>query len=176
MRFRYMPPQLTNFMTSKDFKKIIIERLKEVLKPIGFKKNGSTFSFTNGDLTYFINIQSSQSSTATILKVTVNIEIYSSIIYKLQDTSLPEKWSRHYTQRIGAMFDTHQDKWWTIENGKEATEAANEIADITNNRVLPTFDKLKTTNDLADLWRQSKYTGLTENQRKEYLSLLDTLK
>lgn len=161
-------------MTSKDFKKTIIDRLNEILKPKGFKKSGSMFSYSNGDLTYFINIQSSQSSTVTILKATVNIEIYSSTVYKLQDTSLPEKWSRHFTQRIGSMFDNPHDKWWTIENNKEAADAANEIADITNNKVLPTFDKLKTTNDLATLWRQKKCPGLTEHQRKEYLSLLDT--
>lgn len=168
-----MPLQLTNPMTSKDFKKIIADRLNAVLKPKGFKKSGNTFSYSNGDLTYFINIQSSQSSTATMLKATVNIEIYSSIVYKLQDTSLPEKWSRHFTQRIGSMFDNSDDKWWTIENDKEANDAAKEIADITNNKVLPTFDKLKTTNDLATLWRQNKCPGLTEHQKKEYLSLLD---
>ena len=171
-----MPLQPIHPMTSKEFKKIIIDKLTGVLKPNGFKKNGSTFSSSNGDLTYFINIQSSQNSTATMLMVTVNIEIYSSIIYKLQDTSLPEKWSRHYTQRIGFMFDNPEDKWWTVENEKEANNAATEIADITSKRVLPTLDKLKTTNDLATLWRQNKSTGLTEHQRREYLSLLDKVK
>ncbi len=151
-----MPLQLTHSMTSKDFKKIIIDKLTEVLKPNGFKKGGSTFSSSNGDLTYFINIQSSQSSTATMLKVTVNIEIYSSTVYKLQDTSLPEKWSRHYAQHIGFLFDNPQDKWWTVENEKEANNTATEIVDITSKRVLPTLEKLKTTNDLATLWRQNK--------------------
>jgi hypothetical protein len=173
---RYMPLQLTHSMTSKDFKKIIIDKLTEILKPKGFKKSGSTFFSSNGDLTYFINIQSSQSSTATMLKVTVNIEIYSSIVYKLQDTSLPEKWSRHFSERIGFLLDNPHDKWWIIENDKKAVDAANEIADIINNKVLPIFDKLKTTNDLAALWRQNKCPGLTELQRKEYLNLLDTVK
>ena len=171
-----MPLQLTHSMTSKDFKKIIIDKLTEILKPSGFKKTGNTFSASNGDLTYFVNIQSSQSSTASTLRLTVNIEIYSSTVYKLQDTSLPEKWSRHYTQRIGSMFDNPQDKWWTVENEKEANDAATEIADITSIRVLPTLDQLKTTNDLAALWRQNKCPGLTEHQRKEYLSLLDNVK
>ena len=171
-----MPLQTTHSMTSKDFKKIIVDRMNEVLKSKGFKKSGSTFSYSNGDLTYLINIQSSQSSTATRLKVTVNIEIYSSTVYKLQDTSLPEKWSRHFTERIGSLLDNPQDKWWIIENGNQADDAANEIADITNNKVLTTFDNLKTTNDLATLWRQNKCPGLTEHQRKEYLSLLDTIK
>ncbi len=161
-------------MISKDFKKIIIDKLTDTLKSRHFKKTGNTFSHSNGDLTYFINVQSSQSSTSTTLKVTVNIEIYSSLVYKLQDTSLPEKWSRHYTRRIGNFLNNQSDKWWTIENDKEANDAASEIADIMVKRVLPTFDTLKTTNDLATLWKQNKCPGLTEHQRKEYLNLLDT--
>ncbi|MBL0135310.1 MAG: DUF4304 domain-containing protein [Chitinophagaceae bacterium] len=84
-----MPLQLTLSMTSKDFKKIIFDKLTEVLKPTGLKKSGSTYSSSNGDLTYFINLQSSQSSTATMLKATVNIEIHSATVYKLQDAVCP---------------------------------------------------------------------------------------
>lgn len=171
-----MPLQLTNPMISKDFKKIIIDRLTEVLKPKGFRKSGTTFSNSNGDLTYFIALQSSQSSTATKLKATVNIEIYSAIVYKLQDTSLPEKWSRHFTERIGYLLDSPHDKWWIIENEKQAIDAGNEIADLTINKILPTFERLKSTKDLAALWRQNICPGLTEHQRKEYLNVLDTAK
>jgi hypothetical protein len=162
-------------MPSKDFRKIIIDKLFEILKPNGFKRSGSTFYYSNGDLTYFVNIQSSQSSTAMMLNMTVNIEIYSSIVYKLQETSLPQKLSRHFTERIGFLLDNPHDKWWIIENEKEAINAADEIAHVINNKILPKFDKLKTTNDLATLWRQNKCPGLTEHQRKEYLSLLDAM-
>lgn len=163
-------------MTSKDFKKIIIDRLTAVLKPKGFKKSGSTFSASNEDLTYFIDIQSSQGSNAAMLKMTVNIEIYSSTVYKLQDTSLPEKWSRHYKERIGFLLDNPHDKWWTINNEQDANDSANEISDLIIKRVLPTFDALKTTGDLATLWNQNKCPGLTEHQRKEYLNLLNAVK
>ena len=163
-------------MSSKDYKKIILDRFSEVLKPNGFKKNGSTFSSSNGDLTYFIKLQSSQSSTATSLKATVNIEIYSALVYKLQDTGMPEKWIRHFTERIGFLLDTPHDKWWIIENENDAVETGNEIADIIREKALPVFGKLRTTTDLADLWRQNKSPGLTEYQRKEYLKLVDRVK
>jgi hypothetical protein len=163
-------------MDSKDYKKIILHRLTLVLKPNGFKKTGSTFFSSNDDLTYFIKLQSSQSSTATTLKATINIEIYSSIVYKLQDTGLPEKWIRHYTERIGFLLESPHDKWWTIENENEAIETGNEIAEIIKEKVLPAFGKLRTTIDLADLWRQNKSPGLTEYQRKEYLKLVDMVK
>ena len=114
-----MPLQLTHSMTSKDFKQIIVDQLSGALKSKGFKKSGDTFSLSNGDLSYFINVQSSKETNSASLKLTLNIEIYSSLIYKLQDTSLPEKWSRHFTQRIGSLLDNPHDKWWTIETTRK---------------------------------------------------------
>lgn len=89
---------------------------------------------------------------------------------------MPEKWSRHFTERIGFLLDNPQDKWWVIKNEKGAVDTANEITDLLSNKVFPAFDKLKTTNDLAALWRQNKGPGLTEHQRRKYLNLLDTVK
>lgn len=163
-------------MPSKDFKKIIIDKLSDILKPKKFKRSGNTYSLSNGDLTYFINVQSSMSSTAATLKLTLNIEIYSSLIYKLEDTSIPEKRSRHFTRRIGSFLENPDDKWWAIESDNQANDAADEIAEIILTYVLPTFEKLTTTTDLATLWRQNKCPGLTDYQRKEYLSLLDMVK
>lgn len=172
----WINPSIVILYDFKRLKKSIANKLNDTLKPKGFKKSGDTFSFSNSDLTYFINIQSSKDTTLAKLKLTLNIEIYSSLVYKLQDTSLTERLSRHFVQRIGFILDNPHDKWWIIESSKEANDAANEIADIANNKVLPIFDKLKTTNDLAILWRQNEGPGLTEHQRKEYLGLLNSVK
>jgi hypothetical protein len=61
------------------------------------------------------------------------------------------------------------------DNDNEADEAAKEIIDIIENRALVEFDRLKTTRDLVDLWRNSKCPGLTEKQRVWYLGLADSL-
>lgn len=158
-------------MTSKDFKKIILTGLSEILKPKQFKKSGANFTFSNGDLVYFINLQSSQSSTANILKVTVNIEIASTLLAKLEDTSLPEKDIRHYANRIGSFLPTHQDKWWAIDSIETAQKASQEINTIISNDIFNLFEKLKTTNDLAELWNTEKAVRLTEVERKKYLDL-----
>ena len=171
-----MSQQSIHSMASRDYKKSIIDNLWDILKPKGFKKSGDIFSLPGNDLTYFINVQSGKETSSTILKLTLNIEIYSSVVHKLQDTSLPEKWNRHFTQRIGFLLDNPHDKWWTIENEKEANNAACEILDIIAKKVFPALDTLKSTSDLVTLWRQNKCPGLTEHQRKEYLNLLDNLK
>jgi hypothetical protein len=165
----------TDLMTSKDYKKIILEKLSETLKVQQFKKKGNVFSFSNGDLTYFIGVQSSQSSTSDILKVTINTEIASALIAKLDDISLPIEDQRHYSRRIGSYLDHKEDKWWTIENLDYAEIAAKEIVEIINEKVIPNFQNLKTTNDLAVLWRSGGYIGITEGQRKNYLSLIESV-
>lgn len=162
-------------MASKEFKKIILDNLNERLKPVGFKKRGATFTKVTADMTYFINVQSSVDSTAQTLKATLNFEIASSTIANNEDTSLPMKHRRHWTARIGFLLDKPIDKWWTINNDIEANEAAKEIVDIIENRVLVEFNRLKTTRDLVELWRRDKCPGLTEKQRQRYLKLADSL-
>lgn len=160
-------------MSSKEFKNILLDKLKDILKDRHFKKTGNTFNLSRGDLTYFIELQSSQSSTSDILKMTVNTEIRSSLISKLDDISIPIERQRHYTRRIGSYINDGQDKWWTIDNHDSAKIAANEISDIILDKVIPNFDTLKTTDDLATLWRTGGYIGVTEGQRKKYLTLID---
>ncbi|WP_181161692.1 MULTISPECIES: DUF4304 domain-containing protein [Flavobacterium] len=160
-------------MMSKDYKKVILDKLTRELKEQHFKKKGNLFSFSNGDLTYFIGVQSSQSSTASILKLTVNTEIASVSISKLDDTSLPIEHQRHYNRRIGFYLDDKQDKWWTVESIDSAIKAANEIAEIIGEKVIPNFETIRSTSDLVTLWRNGGWLGITEGQRKHYLSLLE---
>jgi hypothetical protein len=162
-------------MASKECKKILLGNLNERLKPIGFRKSGTTFTKVTVDMTYFINVQSSRDSTAQILKATLNLEIASLTIAKNEDTSLPMKHRRHWTERIGFLLDKPFDKWWTIDNEYEADEASKEMIDIIERKVLVEFDRLKTTQDLLDLWKNDKSPGLTEKQRFWYLTLADSL-
>ncbi len=162
-------------MSSKDYKKIIVDKLTSVLKERHFKKKGNVFSSSNGDLTYFIGLQSSQSSTTDILKLTVNTEIASGLISRLDDSSLPVEHQRHYNRRIGNYLENNQDKWWTVDSYKSAEQVASEIAEIIIEKVIPNFNVLKNTKDLAALWRNGGWLGITEGQRKHYLSLLENV-
>ena len=163
----------TDLMSSKDYKKIITDKLNEALKERKFKKRGHFFSYSNGDLTYYLGIQSSQSSTTDVLKLTVNTEIASALIAKLDDLSLPIEHQRHYTRRIGSYLHDQPDKWWTVDSHHSAEIAANEIINIVSSKVIPNFEALGTTNDLARLWNDGGYIGITEGQRKHYLSLIE---
>jgi hypothetical protein len=159
-------------MSSKEFKKIIIDQLAFTLKPLGFKRKGNIFSHITPDLTYYISLQSSQSSTANQLKITLNTEIFSSKLYKLSDSSLPPEHTRHYHQRIGRFMDKPNDKWWLIDSEKSAVLASEEINDLVANKVISEFEKLKSTDDLHQMFKDGKSPGLTQGQMKYYLELL----
>jgi hypothetical protein len=165
---RYMPLHLTLRMTSKDYKKIITDKIKEVLKPRHFKKTGNNFKFSNGDLTYYVGLQSSTTSTATFLKATVNIGIGSELLYRLEEKYITSHLQGHFSKRIGDYLEQPYDKWWTIDNEEAATSAAHEIAEIIKDKVLVEFDRIKTTEDLVSYWKQDNYAGLTVYQLKEY--------
>ena len=62
---------------SKDFKKSILCDLKDFLKPLGYNKSNTTFELNSEEFIYYVQIQSSQSSTSEVLKLTVNLGILS---------------------------------------------------------------------------------------------------
>jgi hypothetical protein len=168
--------RVNRIMASKEFKKIILDNLRELLKPRGFKKSGSNCTKVTTDLTYFVNVQSSSASTAEIFKATLNLEIASLTIAKIEDSWIPFRHTRHWRARIGFFLDNPFDKWWIIGNEYEAEEASKEIVDIMEKKVLVEFDRLKTAEDLVNLWRNDKCPGLTDKQRLHYLKLVDTAK
>ena len=99
--FRYMPLHLTHSMTSKDYKKTILDKMQDVLRPRQFVKNGQTFKYSNGDLTYYIDLQSSKYSSSEKLTFTVNIGIGSELLYKLEGKTITSHLRGHFSKRIG---------------------------------------------------------------------------
>jgi len=169
---RYMQLYLKHSMTSKDFKNIILERLSELLKPRHFKKSGNSFKFSNGDLTYYIGLQSSKYSTSDILTVTFNLGIASELLYKLQGKFITSHLQGHYIKRIGAYLEKPIDKWWTITSEDLAIISANEIVAIVEKKVIPEFDSITKTKDLVNIWLTEALKELNNIETQEYLALL----
>jgi Domain of unknown function (DUF4304) len=158
-------------MSTKEYKQIIIEKLNACLKPLGFKREGNSYQLSNGDLTYYIILQSSMTSTSQLLKITVNIEIASAKLAMFDDDRMSMHLHRHYSKRIGRYLDEPHDKWFLINSTETALFASDQIVRLIITKVIPEFELLKSTDDLI-----SNPSGLTEMQRKRYLNLLDKLK
>lgn len=159
-------------MSTKGYKQILIEKLDAYLKPLGFKRKGNSYQKSYGDLTHYITLQSSVSSTAHILKITANVEIASNRLAMLGDDRLPIHLHRHYNKRIGRYLDEPHDKWFLMDNNELAKMVSEQILELIKYKVLPELEQLKSTDDLVYLWNQGYSPGITEGQRKRYLELL----
>ena len=156
----------------KGFKKKISDDIFLLLKADKFKKTGANFSLSRNDLIYFIQIQSSQESTATICKLTFNIGIVSVKLCELIGVDNPNYLDSHWRKRIGYYLDEPTDKWWTIDTKEASERASNEILSILGERVLPEIYTFTNTADLENFWLQGNFQGLTRKQQEEYLKLL----
>jgi hypothetical protein len=165
-------PRSPTITDSKDYKRIIIDGLSSLLKPLGYKRKGNVYALVVNDLTYYISLQSSQTSTAQRLKVTVNIEMSSGRLAVFRDDRIPLSAHRIWHERIGSYTADRNDKWWIINNTQEAITASGEINDLLLNRIVPELKLFASTDDLIAFWKGGKCRGITEFQRKYYLELL----
>ena len=159
-------------MTSTDYKKVILDKVSDLLKPRHFKKRGQSFKFSNGDLTYYIGLQSSKYSSSKILTVTFNTGIASELLYKLQGKIITSHLQGHYLKPIGDFLEQPTDKWWTIESMNLAINAAEEISTIISKKVLIEFDKITKTEDLINIWMNNSSQEFNNTETQEYLVLL----
>lgn len=158
---------------AKEYKKKLDDDVFAILKDKGFKKVGMNFNCKQNDLIYFIQIQSSQSSTAAVCKLTVNIGIVSLKLCELMGISKPGYLNSHWRKRIGSYLDHPTDKWWTIADMATADNSTNEITALLKNRVLPDMFSFKTTFDLEQFWLSGRCQGITEYERKNFLKSLE---
>jgi hypothetical protein len=156
-----------------EHKNTILSRVYSVLKPEGFKKKGQLFTSERDSVVLFIQLQSSTSSTASVLKATVNLGIFSrAVAARIGHVREPSILEAHWRQRIGHLTADHHDKWWTVQTGPEAGRAGDEIAEVLASRALPVMLSLASTEKLKELWQTGSGGGLTEYQRREYLLAL----
>jgi uncharacterized protein DUF4304 len=159
---------------SKEYKRKIVETLNEILKPAGYKRNGNIYSRITNDITHFISLQSSMTSTAAVLKITLNIEMSSARLAEFRDERMPLGAHRNYHRRIGQFLNERIDKWWVICNMQEADRASDEIGLIISEKIIPYLNSIESTDELIKLWQKGECNGVTDAQRKYYLKLLGT--
>jgi len=128
---------------NSDYRKIVTDEIKSLLKPYGFTKKGNVFLLKNGDITYYVDTQSSLGSTKDSLKLTVNVRLTSEQLAWLSGTSMAEDKQDHHVQRIGQYYPGHPDKWWVIQNEREASQASNEITHLLASAVLPAIFRIR---------------------------------
>lgn len=156
----------------KELKKVLANETFSLLKQKGFRRQGMTFSLTQNDLIFFIQIQSSPYSTTAIWMFTLNIGIVSLKLCQLTDIAKPTYLDSHWRKRIGFYLNPPSDKWWSVSNNKSFESSKKEIIELLEREVLPDIFSFQTTEDLQAFWLQGNYQGLTKVQQEYYLKLL----
>ena len=157
-------------MSNSSYKKSIVAAMAETLRPAGFKKTGLNFARPVNDVIQLISLQSSVSSTASTLKVTVNIGVWLPIL--AEDWQKPDVWESHWNSRIGFLMPERNDFWWSVSSEPEASVTALQISEAIQRFVFPQLERLATSDTLVELWRSGVSPGLTEFQAKRFLQRL----
>src|SRR6266498_333348 len=161
-------------MDYQDFKKIVLDRVKSVLKPEGFRKAGNTFSLIKNDVILFVQLQSSTKTSRSNLVATINLGIASLLIAEKEGLKFEPKFlDSHWRKRIGSFLPNPFDKWWEVQSEKEAAKAGLEIAEIIEKQALPELQSLSSTAKLIALWESGRSPGMTEFHRKKLLALAE---
>jgi len=161
-------------MGAAEFKKIILARLHLLLKPNGFRKNGSTFSSESNDVVLFVQLQSSSKTTSATLLATMNLGIFSrTVANKVGNTRKPSILNAQWRERVGFLLDEPTDKWWEISSEQQAIEAAEELSEILRKSALPKFHTLSSSESLKRLWETGVAPGLTEFERQRFLKVMN---
>lgn len=157
-------------MAATEYKKVILEALAGTLVPAGFRKTGSVFKRSRKDIVHLLSLQSSNESTASLLRVTANLAIWTGVLS--DERTKPDVSASQWRQRIGFLLPVHQDYWWIARSEIEARDVASEICDAVMKYGLPALDGISSTADLATLWESNRSPGLTAIQAQRYLACL----
>jgi len=155
-------------MATATLKATILKGLQDSLERFGFKKRGSTFHREVGDVIHLVSLQASQSSSASTLRVTVNLAVAVPILGGQRD----DVWSAQWRERIGTLLPEAQDRWWNVSSSQEAEAVAQEITKFLAQYGLPAQARVSSTADLLQLWESGKSPGLTAVQASQYVDQL----
>ena len=160
-------------MPSAPYKGMVLTAMSQVLRPVGFRKKGANFTRQLRQVVHFIGLQSSQSSTSTCLRATLDLSIW--VHAAAEANQAPDALSAHWRERIGILMPERRDHWWVISSGQEAQVAIKEICHALREYGLPTLDCLASNEAMRSLWRSGRSPGLTERLAQRNLQRLEKL-
>jgi len=111
-------------VTEANFAGSVRTAITEVLKPVGFRKDGTTFRREFSEVTQIVNVQRSSGNYGGRVKFTVNVGVYVPGYRELESAfSAPGKVREYHCcvrKRLGELRGG-RDQWWEI--GPDSSEA-----------------------------------------------------
>jgi len=161
-------------MTPADqFVRIIETLMWHDLKLVGFKKKGGTFVRETRESYEIVNLQRSQSSTATSVTVTVNLGVYVRAVDAFigrPPRPVTSVWETHWQQRLSHLLGEN-DKWWTVSDETTASEVGTAIAGALAKAGIPAIESMSTEACIRAALSKGLHPGRLSLPLCEYLGL-----
>lgn len=140
-------------MTAQEqFERLIRDTVWPGLRPLGFKRKGTTFGLRGSGLWGVINFQKDRHSTADEVAFTINLGVRTDFLASHEAAGIgpapsekvvPAEMDCQWRQRIGWFLPQKRDVWWRIPaSGDERLEL--EIARLIIDVAVPVLRRLRT--------------------------------
>jgi len=152
----------------------VLKVVGENLKPLGFARKGHVFRLLRNGNCGLIEFQRSDKNTDEKLLFTINLgvvcgELLGWLRSGIAETRLVDA---HLRLRIGKLLPDRPDKWWEVTGLTDLVLITKEVVELLLKRAVPLIESHLETKALLDLWESGQSPGLTEFQRKRFLSEL----
>jgi hypothetical protein len=171
-------------MSNAEWTAEILTTMYRVLKPAGFSRRGRAFFRPVGDVVQIVNFMSNDKSTRDWLQCWVRVGVFSPMLhakmYELGDLWMeitsPRPADAQWSKGLLGEIVPSRDVWWDIRSDAEATAASKEIAELLEHDGLPALERVRSTQALYALWRQTDDGIRSEPWRQTLLRSLEALR
>ena len=152
---------------SQRFSNVMKEGINPILKENGFKKKGSNYFKSMGEIGHTVNIQKDRWNSKDDIKFTINLGIFSEKYWlnvfdfeKTEEIPLFPKEVESVVRKRVSELKYDRDSWYGIEAQKLEWSLIKEVKGDIEKYALPFFDELDTTEKLIDYLKlNQKITG-----------------
>ena len=165
-------------MSEEDAAKSLLGSLRTFLTPRGFHYAGhQTFLAERADVFLMVELQRGTGVPGDALAVALNLGVFSLPLWeRARAAGLCESGGgihgSHWRVRLGPPSSGGRPAWWRLSEAGDAALAA-ELTAALEREGLPALEEVSSLARLRALWETGRAPGLTDRQRREYLSLLD---
>ena len=163
-------------MSPTELKAPILATVHTLLRTKGYRKTASVFLRSSEDVVHVIEVQGSRDNTSAVARFTINVGVFAmELVYPdVRDVTKPSIPAAHWRERLGFLCPESQDLWWAVSSLRDAETAAQDMAARLEQYALPMLSSLSNLSALVALWKSGRSPGITEHQRKDYLSQLNS--
>ena len=159
--------------------KLLLDEVLAVLKPVGYRRQGSNFILREKDAIGLIGLQRSIFNSKSDVKFTANVGVMFEKCIEPWCNSVsvvkrPSAMYLHVNERLGFLMPEHCDRWWEIRADTNASDLVNDFVPKVSEYAVPFVQRHLKVEDVLDMLRRGHSPpGMNEHTREEFLVQFD---